>query len=347
MDNLYNFSAAKIELLKDANVKLCINNLKDRGIIFIYCPPKVGSTSLVSYIRLFASNLFSVIHLHDELMLKVLTSIKDVSINEIINYNAQIGRKVYVIDVYRLPIERKISTFFEEISTLHFNNSEAAINNYNVNRVVKRFNMIFPHIANGDHFMDKYDIKDELPVNFDFKKKYILIEKNGIIYLKLRLQDSSEWGKILSEILKTKIIIKKDYETKDKILRDLFKKFNEEYKIPKSLLKEINECKYLKYYCTELERKTYLNNWLKRSENEVISWSMDEYKKYIEISIENQISNKIQSEHYIDEGCICKSCKKKRELVKKGENLEVRHVAVVKEPIKILKREPISVLKFI
>ena len=346
MENLYNFSDAKIELLKDANVKLCINNLKDRGLIFIYCPPKVGSTSLVSYIRLFASNLFSVIHLHDELMLKVLTNIKDVSINEIINYNAQIGRKVYVIDVYRLPIERKISTFFEEISTLHFNNSEDAINNYNINRVVKRFNMIFPHIANGDHFMDKYDIKDELPVKFDLKQKYILIDKNGIIYLKLRLQDSSEWGKILSEILKTKIIIKNDYETKDKILRDLFKKFNEEYKIPKSLLKEINECKYLKYYCTEIEINAYLNKWLKRSEKEVISsWSMDEYKKYIEISIENQISNKIQSEHYIDEGCICESCKKKRELVKTGEILEVRHVAV--EPIKVLKRKPISVLKFI
>ena len=33
-----------------------------------------------------------------------------------------LGKNVYVIDVYRSPIECKISTFFEKVGVYHFNN---------------------------------------------------------------------------------------------------------------------------------------------------------------------------------------------------------------------------------
>ena len=138
------------------------------GYVFIYTPPKVGSTTLVSSLRVSLGNAYSIVHIHDEVMLNVLTGVANVSINEIIAFLSSLGKRVYVIDVYRTPIERKMSEFFEKISPYHFNNSEENINNYSINRVSDRFNALFPHIGNGDHYLEKYNI--DPPRAFDFKK---------------------------------------------------------------------------------------------------------------------------------------------------------------------------------
>ena len=106
-------------------------------------------------------------HIHDDIMLSVLTGINNVSINEIIDYIASKGKNIYVIDVYRNPIERKISEFFEIISSFHFNTTDDKITNYKLDLIFKRFNSIFPHIGAGDYFFDKYDI--DVPEIFDFE----------------------------------------------------------------------------------------------------------------------------------------------------------------------------------
>ena len=113
------------EKLRRANERLLIkdnsNEEKDRNLIFIYCPQKVGSTSLVSSLRLFACEKYTVLHIHNEEMLKKLYDI-DVSINDLIQYNSSLGKNIYVIDIYRVPIEQKISVFFEKLEKIHFNN---------------------------------------------------------------------------------------------------------------------------------------------------------------------------------------------------------------------------------
>jgi len=48
-------------------------------------------------------------------MLKVLYGIKNVKITEIIKKMSEKGKEVYVIDIYRDPIERKMSEYFEKI----------------------------------------------------------------------------------------------------------------------------------------------------------------------------------------------------------------------------------------
>jgi hypothetical protein len=306
------FSNIEIEILKDANKKLLIDNLEKKGLIFIYCPPKVGSTSLVSYIRLFASKLYHVIHLHDEVTLKAIANITNVKINDIIRYNSQIGRQVYVIDIYRSPIEQKISLFFEDIGSLHFNNTQQEINKYDVKKVINRFNKVFPHIANGDHYLDKYDLDKSLMIPFDFVKKYMLIEQNGVKYLKLRLNDSQMWGQILTKIFNTEIKVFKDYESKDKILGDLYNKFNKEYKIPSNLLNIIKECPHLKYYYSNEEREQYLGKWELKITSDITHFDVNEYKLYNQISIENSYNQFIQINHYIDNGCYCSACDLKR-----------------------------------
>jgi hypothetical protein len=302
------FENMNINSLKQVND---LFNFTYNKIIFIYSQPKVGSTSLVSSLRIFGNNQFHVIHIHDEVMLKVLTGVDNVTINEIIAYNKYIGKEVYVIDIYRSPIERKISSFFEKIGCYHFNNVDTEVNKYNTNRVINRFNKIFPYIANGDNFLDIYPLTNK-PEKFDFKNKYLLVEDYGIKYIKLRLKDSNEWSKILCKLLNISIYIVKDYESSSKPIKDLYKRFKENYKIPKNLLDDLMKCKYLNYYYSSQELEEYYKLWNRKSITNFVSFTEDEYKFYEYLCLENNHLDHIQLNHYIDQGCICKACNIKR-----------------------------------
>jgi hypothetical protein len=124
----------KMSLLAQVNNALHIDKFPTNKLVFVYSGPKVGSTSIVSSMRLFGTDRFSVIHIHDEEMLKVLGHINGITVNEIILYNKHLGKNVYVIDVFRSPIERKISTYFEKIGAYHFNNTDQNVNIYNIHR---------------------------------------------------------------------------------------------------------------------------------------------------------------------------------------------------------------------
>lgn len=305
----------KLNIIEEANNKIFNNgNFMSNiinNIVFVYSQPKVGSTTLVSSIRVSASNKYSVVHLHDELTLKILLGIENVSINEIIRYNAYLGRNVFVIDVYRSPIERKMSVFFEEISNVHFNNSEENVNNYDVNRVSKRFNDVFPFLGTKDNYLDIFDIP--IVDSFDFNKKYIYQKINNVNYIKLRLKDSSEWSRILTELLGKEIVIIQDYETNDKQISNLYKNFKNDYKLPCNFYKDIQNCKTLKYYYSEEERNEYLNKWQTKITTLHTPFSLDLYNFYLKICLENQIYNFIQGDHYIDNGCLCNHCSQKRQ----------------------------------
>jgi hypothetical protein len=243
-------------------------------------------------------------------MLSVLTNYENkenITITELINYNSSIGKNVYVIDVYRNPIERKISEYFEILSSFHFNSTENEIQKYNLDTIIKRFNSIFPFIGNGDYFFDKYNI--DVPNQFDFNNKFLLVNKENIKYIKLRLCDSNEWSKILSKIFKIEIITVKDYMTENKIVGDLYKKFKEKYVIPYNLLETVTSCKYFNYYNSEIEKQNYLNKWNSKTfMTSFDPFSLEKYNFYKEITSENQFLNLIQRDHYLDHGCICNSC---------------------------------------
>ena len=307
---------------------------KSDKYIFIYTPPKVGSTTLVSSLRMSLGAGCSVIHIHDETMLQVLTGITNISINDIIKYLSDIGKTVYVIDVYRTPIERKMSEFFEKISPYHFNNSEDNINRYSIKRVADRFNKLFPHLDNGDHYMDKYNLPN--PAQFDFKKKYLVQNVNNIVYVKLRLCDSSIWGEILSTIFGSEVVIVSDYQSSQKTIGDLYIRFKNEYQLPVNFLETIRDCNQMRLYYSEEERKQYLDMWAVKTCGPITPYTSEEFKFYINLCLENQYINDIQAEHYIDNGCFCRLCSSKRSAMflkaKRGEKIErIVHTEVVNE----------------
>jgi len=316
--------------LKYANEKLLIkdNSQEERynNLIFLYCPPKVGSTSLVTSLRIFACEKFHIMHLHNDKMLKQLYDV-DVTINDIIKYNSSLGKNIYVIDIYRLPIEHKISIFFEKLEKYHFNNSVENIEKYPIEKLIRRFNMLFPHLGNNDYFRKEYSIT--YPKNFDFEKKYSIVKNGNIRYIKLRLIDSStQWSNSLKEILDTDVKIMRDYETSEKSIGIVFKKFVENYKIPKNLLQSVKEDSSFYYYNTKEDVERYLNNWGEKTSTSIVPYTKEEYILYDAISLENKYMNEVQNDHYLDCGCLCETCREKRKKLRdklfNGEHVDMR-----------------------
>ena len=323
------FDEGKTILLKEANDKIQIHEdmsvERNRNLVFVFVPPKVGSTSLVSSIRLWASHKFNVLHIHNEIMLKVLYDIQGITVNELVEYNKSLGKQVYVIDVFRSPIEHKMSAFFETLSSFHFNTSIEQLKKFKVEKLIQRFNRIFPYIANNDYYREKYGL--DIVVPFDFDKKYILQRKNDINYIKLRLKDSNEWGKILSGLLNTEIRIVKDYETENKPIKDIYKAFKDNYRLPVNLLELMKNNELLNNYYSEEERAQYFESWSSKiNMEETRIYSTEEFNLYNEISVENQCMNDTHTEHYIDLGCTCLACSSKRarllEKIKRGETID-------------------------
>jgi len=322
------------------------------NIIFVYTPPKVGSTSLVSSLRLSASEKYMVLHVHDETMLSVLTGYENphnVTIMDIIHFNALLGKKVFVIDIYRTPLERKMSLFFEKLACFHFNNKEENMNKYDLNKLMHRFNCLFMHIGNEDYFQEKYELTDI--DNFDFDKKYLKnIVNENITFIKLRLQDFDQWSDILSNLLNIDIFMIQD----NKETSDLYHRFKKEYKVPINFLEWIKDSdNHFLSYNSEVERKLYIDKWtIKCTERFLSNYTKEEYFFYLQISKENQWQNIIQKDHYLDFGCVCYHCiVKRREIknaLKRGENIStcIIHDQIIQEKQANIKNKFVSSLQY-
>ena len=302
------------------NQTLSTDNYLYRDLIILYCPEKVGSTSIISSIRISASEKFMVFHTHENKIADIVNLGIEIKVSDLIMNNKIINpltkefRKIYVIDIFRTPIERKISNFFQKISEIHFNNSEFNISNYPIEKIFKRFNDIFVHTKEIDYFNELYNCGNI--DKFDFDNKYILKEINNVFYIKLRLDDSKYWGDILTKILKTPIYIINDYQTINKNIGQLYNKFKKEYKLPLNYYKLIENSNMLNIYLNLEEKNKYLNNWLNKLTIDYIPFTNLEYTFYIKISEENKFYCANTSNlHYNDDGCICNTCKDKRNIV--------------------------------
>jgi hypothetical protein len=316
--------------INDVNNRLFKTASFKQNYIIIYTPPKVGSTSIVSSLRISLSKNFNIVHLHDDKMLQDMTSCPTIKIADFIILNNSIGKKVYVIDIYRSPVERKLSEFFEKIGTYHFNNTEDKMNLYPLTKIVNRFNNIFPYISNDDYYNEKYgvtkiEVKDEEGNGgFDTNKKYMMEVKENVTYIKLRLKDSGQWGTILSSIFEKEIYIVSDYETEKKVLGDLYKKFKNEYILPYNFYCLLEYDIGLKTYYSKEERNEYLQLWKRKTTSEdnfFEPFTQSEYIFYYQLCIDNHFYTDMQREHYIDSGCICMACiVKRKSIIEKVKN---------------------------
>lgn len=322
---------------KTESIKACVHEYLKPScpkLVFIYTPPKCGSTALVSSFRLFAAKKINVYHFHNESLLPKKYKEEGVTINDLIHYCAHVlNKSVYVIDVYRTPIEQKMSIFFERLAVHHFNVPTSSLTNsslFPITKLTKRFNQLFPHLATEDYMFDMYGDKVSAAImsrfpTFPQNTFSINHTVNLVKYIKLRLQDSAHWGSILSSIFGIHMEVIVDYAggKGTATLEKLYAEFKKSYRIPSHYLDELKIAdRGLNYYLSEKERATYFAKWTAAT---VASVSTDvtkpftaaEYEFYSQISAENSYMDCVEktSEHYFDEGCICNACMVKRERV--------------------------------
>jgi hypothetical protein len=233
-----------------------MSNLKN---IFVYCGGKCGSSTLHNT---FIQNGYESIHLHNNLYYKFNLKHED-DIFQLINLSVEKFKKIYIIDAYRTPIERKISSFFQNI-TIYLPNYY----NLKLDEIIDFFNNnLIEHIEEYhsiNEVLEYYNVP--LWNKFDFENNYNTIESNGIIFIKILFKDIKKWDDILSKIFGKQIKIYNDNLTQDKSINNLYKEFKKNYKVPKTYIFNIliND-KEFKIYNTEKEQEEYINYWLQKS----------------------------------------------------------------------------------
>jgi len=198
--------------------------LNDLDII-VYCGGKCGSSTLTNT---FLNNNFKCYSTHDkkyfEYVCKCTNQDIGKTIYDVIDFNLTKNKKLYIIDSYRTPIERKISSFFQNI--------ELYIPDYktkSINDIITIFNTNCLFNTENYHSIDEVMLHYGLDIftDFNFEKKYNIKEKDNLVFIQIRFNDINEWSEILSNIFNKKIEIYNDNLSENKDYINLYKEFKE------------------------------------------------------------------------------------------------------------------------
>jgi len=220
--------------------------------IIVNCSGKSGGCTLYNT---FISNNYKAIRCHNDYEFKFSNS-TNISLYDVIDNN----KDILIIDSYRNPIERKISSFFENINTYLPNYNELTvdeiINFFNNNNFI--YDLEEYHSIN--ELLDHYNLPRF--ASFDFNRKYNFCNKNDKYFIKIRFKDINEWSKILSKIFNKYIFIKNSNLSLNKEYSDTYNEFIYKYKVPKKFLEENleNDIEF-KIYNSIYEQDEYLQKW--------------------------------------------------------------------------------------
>ena len=235
------------------------NNKNDCKNVFVYCSGKCGSATLLNT---FTNNKFDTIHLHDNSYYKHAYKCKN-SIFELIDKSCKQFDKIYIIDSYRTPIERKISSFFQNIKT-HIKNYESM----SIDELVTFFNKNLLNKIEEYHSINEVLSYYKIPLfsNFNFESRYNIAVQNNKVFIKILFKDINKWGKILSDIFGKEIVIHSENLTNHKKINNLYSEFKKKYRVPKSYIDiKLNSDKEFKIYNTKEDRDKYIKYWTELS----------------------------------------------------------------------------------
>jgi hypothetical protein len=138
-----------------------------------------------------------------------------------------VKEEAYFIDVYRNPIDRKISSYFQN---LEHNRREFKVpKNLTIDEEVDFFQMnVFHNIENYESIsevMKHYGVEGVM----DYREDYWIKRRDNLIFIKLKFDKISKWNEILSDIFGRKIEIKnanlsseKEYYKTYKLFKKIF-----------------------------------------------------------------------------------------------------------------------------
>ena len=220
--------------------------------VYVYCSGKCGGSTLKNTLK----DHFNSIHLHSNYCFT-----EDLKYNfsafECIEQSMKNFEEIYIIDSYRLPIERAISAFFQNI-TIHVPDYE----NKSVEDLIKIFNenyIMHENYNSLDEIYTYFNIM--IPDKFNFDAKYNHTKYKNVNIIKLRFNDINNWSSILSNIFNKDITILDDNLSINKSYYSLYKEFLEKYTISETNFHFfINEQRFLTYNTPD-EQKLYIEKF--------------------------------------------------------------------------------------
>jgi len=247
-----------------------LNNIK----FFVFCSGKTGSRTLTHSLQQKFGN-DKVLHVHSTPHFAG-SHPKHGSLKDIIIRSSKKYDKIYIIDSYREPFERGVSSFFQNIDK-HC----PEWRKMTVDEIITFFN------NNNLFLLDIYHSYHEswgyfnisTDIEFDFKKGYVTREYENMVFIKTRLKESYRWDKIFSEIIGEYISFGYENNSKNKPYYEKYSKFKEKYKLPDSIrqdflrlrnsdVTELNDdipffktWSEMKKFMTTDEINIYINKW--------------------------------------------------------------------------------------
>ena len=227
--------------------------------VFIYSGAKCASSTLNATLINFGYNTF---HVHnDEFYIanfkELIEETNCRTIKELIL--KQVCDKVYIFDIYRNPIERMISSLFQ--------NFELYLGKNYLNVDINLLIYFFYKIYNNEEY---HPLDDEYPIlkDVEFNVKYCQLVDGKFNYFKFRFKDLNKWSEYLSEIFNKEITIFDSNLTSDKEYLDLYRIFKKKFRISSSMLNSYINTPTFKKYNSEEEQLEYYNQWKLRIKNE-------------------------------------------------------------------------------
>jgi hypothetical protein len=128
----------------------------------------------------------------------------------------------------------------------------------------KKFINMYEHCQSFDELFRHYNISDAFK-EFDFDKNYGMYQYENMVFIKLRFCDIDNWGKILSNIFGRELTMTPTNLAKEKFYYEKYLEFKNNYKVPRSFIKELLKDEHFNAYNTVEEKRQYLKYWMDRS----------------------------------------------------------------------------------
>ena len=258
--------------------------------IYINCGGKSGSKTLEKTL----SQYFKCVHTHGNFYFQQqVTKNKNYTLYDAIRQSMDHFDQVYVIDSYRQPIERSVSSCFQ-------NKPNTTLDTFNYNLLI------------GENYSCLEETLYEFGIKsmhkFDFNKKYFLTKYKNVNIIKIRFSDISEWGAILSDIFNIPITMCPANLSKNKLYYDNYLNLLQNIKIPKHYFRCLINSREFKIFNTSDETHNYINKWKPQLEDIQVDISHlpkdFDWKAYIDIN-KGRLENMTELEvciHYAQTG---------------------------------------------
>jgi len=187
---------------------------------------------------------------------------------EIIKNSINKGKKVKIITSAREPVARNISFMFFTLPLMFSKNADIAVHKYAFTEI---FEYMYYKMIDHDYVLNWFDseIKACLGIDiyeypFDKEKGYVLIEKDNVELLVLKMEKLDNCAQIIKEFTGVnEFTLERENSSENYWYKPVYDKFKEKFIPDKEYLEHMYESKFMHYFYSDDEIKGFYEKYKK------------------------------------------------------------------------------------